>query len=257
MGFIPNTTPTPNWLYNGEMKKMNETELKVVLLVTRKTLGWFDPMTQERKQQDYISQSQFMEFTGQSNWAIAKAIQSSVESGWIIARDREGKLCDTSSKRRRRRVWYQLGGIFTDRISNEEISQDENLSNISKESKQHSSLNLSNIPHNTKETITKETIQKELAVPSTAGKINLLIDLFKDVNPSFRKLFRNTTQRQAVERLLKIYTYEQLEKIITILSQTNDKQYAPLIITPLPLEDKIGLLRAYIKRHQPNKIISI
>jgi len=62
MSFIPNTTPTPNWLYNGEMKKMNETELKVVLLVTRKTLGWFDPMTSERKQQDYISQFQYINF---------------------------------------------------------------------------------------------------------------------------------------------------------------------------------------------------
>ena len=129
MSFIPNTTPTPNWLYNGEMKKMNESELKVVLLVTRKTLGWFDPVTSERKTQDYISQSQFMEFTGQSNRAIATAIQVCVEHGWIIAKDRNGSPCETSEKRRRRKVWYQLGTVFTHKISSEESSLDVNLVN--------------------------------------------------------------------------------------------------------------------------------
>ena len=43
---IPNTTPTPNELYNGEMPKMTDTELRVVLVVTRATLGWeIDPET--------------------------------------------------------------------------------------------------------------------------------------------------------------------------------------------------------------------
>jgi len=117
MSFIPNTPPTPNWLYNGEMKKINESELKVVLLVTRKTLGWFDPTTRERKAQDYISQSKFMEFTGQSNRAIATAIQVCVEHGWIIAKDRNGNTCNTPEKRARRKVWYQLGMVFTNKIS--------------------------------------------------------------------------------------------------------------------------------------------
>ena len=50
MSFIPNTTPTPNWLYNGEMKKMTDTELRVVLIITRATLGWFDPIKKRRKE---------------------------------------------------------------------------------------------------------------------------------------------------------------------------------------------------------------
>jgi len=174
MAFQPNTTPTPNWLYNGEMRKMNETELKVVLLVTRKTLGWFNPTTCERKQQDYISQSQFMEFTGQSHTAIAQAIQKSVEKGWIIARDSEGNLCDTSEKRRRRKVWYQLGNIFIDKISKQQSGQDENLSNNLAKSKQHNASNLSNNLDNTKETITKEIITKRESVQ--IQEINEIID---------------------------------------------------------------------------------
>ena len=161
MSFIPNTTPTPNWLYNGEMRKMNETQLKVVLLVTRKTLGWFDPKTSERKSQDYISQKQFMEFTGKSHTAIAHAIQCSVKAGWIIARDKIGNLCDTPDKRRRRKVWYQLGSVFTNKLSKQDSCLDTNLSNKTHKSKQHNDTNLSNKVDNTKETITKETIQKK------------------------------------------------------------------------------------------------
>lgn len=172
MSFIPNTTPTPNWLLNGEMKKMNETELKVVLLVIRKTLGWYDPLTKGRREQDYISQSQFMEFTGKSNRAIATAIDSCVKTGWIIARDRNGVACDTPEKRRRRKVWYQLGAVFINKISSEESSQDDkdskNLVNILPKSSEHLDTNLVKKVHNTKETLTKETIQKEqLATPPT------------------------------------------------------------------------------------------
>ena len=133
---------------------MNETELKVVLLVTRKTLGWFDPTTHERKNQDYISQSQFIDFTGQSNRAIATAIQVCVKHGWIVARDKKGSLCDTSEKRRRRKVWYQLGNVFTSKISSEESSLD---GEKDKKSSEQNDINLVKKVHNTKETITKET----------------------------------------------------------------------------------------------------
>ena len=165
--FLPNTTPTPNWLFNGEMKKMNETELKIVMLITRKTLGWFDIMTGDRKEQDFISQSQFIGFTGQSHTAIAKAIQRSVEVGWIIARDKNGNLCDSPEKRKRRKIWYCLGSVFVEKASKQQSGLDdkevENLSNKVAESKQHFASNLSNKVDNTKETITKETITKEKA----------------------------------------------------------------------------------------------
>ena len=188
IGFTPNTTPTPNWLYNGEMKKMNETQLKVVLLITRKTLGWFDPKTEGRKEQDYISQSQFMEFTGKSHTAIAIAIQSSVKNGWIIARDKNGNLCETSEKRRRRKVWYQLGSIFTKKISKQQSGQDKNLSNKvakkSNKSKQHSCTHLSNKVDNTKETITKENTCENIF--SQEGYLSSLAGLKRDTKRHIR-----------------------------------------------------------------------
>lgn len=262
MGFIPNTTPTPNWLYNGEMRKMNETELKVVLLVTRKTLGWFDPMTNDRKVQDNISQKQFMEFTGKSNRAIATAIQDCVEHGWIIARDQGGELCDTPEKRARRKVWYQLGNIFTKKISGEETSQDENKSKSGEhfsKSGEHNDTNLVNIVHSTKETITKETKQKKVKAKQEVLPINAFIELFKDLNPSYEQIFKNKTQRQAVERLLKKYGEEKVENMVEAAKNCLGKPYAPTITTPLLLEQKLGNLMAYYQRENNNshKVIKI
>jgi len=80
---VPNTTPTPNELYNGEMKKMNDTELRVVLMVTRKTLGWIiDKNTGMRKTEDWISKKQLMETTGRFNKSIGLAIQKCINKGW-------------------------------------------------------------------------------------------------------------------------------------------------------------------------------
>ena len=161
MSFVPNTTPTPNWLYNGEMRKMTDTELRVVLLITRKTLGYVvDSTTKRRKEQDWISQKQFMEFTGRSHTAIASAIQNSINKGWVIARDKKGNLCDSPEKRQRRRIYYQLGNIFTNKLSRQNSGLDEISRQHSEKSRQHNDTNLGKIVDNTKEILTKENKQK-------------------------------------------------------------------------------------------------
>ncbi len=91
MTFIPNTTPTPNWLYNGEMKKMNDTELRVVLLVTRATLGWIEnETTGMRKQEDWISHTKLVEKSGRSSPSVSRAIINCIKNSWIETRDKEG-----------------------------------------------------------------------------------------------------------------------------------------------------------------------
>ena len=229
MAFIPNTTPTPNWLYNGEMKKMSETELKVVLLITRKTLGWFDPMTNERKNQDNISQKQFMEFTGKSHTAIAYSIQSSIQHGWIIAKDRNGNLCETSEKRRRRKVWYQLGSVFINKISNEENSLeskqesglDKNLSNFLTESKQESGLESKQESGQYKRKYTKETIQNSEFLKNSVKCSNPLghkncVENIESVIKGFKKRFTNyPKQINALHKIYKAgFTDEEIENCL-------------------------------------------
>jgi len=93
--------------------------------------------------------------------------------------------------------------------------------------------------------------KEEIATQSVAGKeINDLIDLFKEVNPSYERLFRNKTQRACLERMVKKHSKEKIEWVLNILPKTNQIKYAPTITTPLQLEDKLGLLLAFIQREK-------
>lgn len=164
MSFIPNTTPTPNWLYNGEMKKMSDTELRVVLIITRATLGWVEnKQTGQRKQEDWISQRLFMERSGKSNRSISTAIESCLKNKWIETYDSYGNKLDTPEMRSGKKVIYQLGNIFTNKLkTSEKTSQVRKTSEVISKSSEDSSQEPVKIVHSTKETI-KETREKENA----------------------------------------------------------------------------------------------
>jgi len=103
---------------------------------------------------------------------------------------------------------------------------------------------------------------KELATLSVAGKdIQLLIDKFKQVNPSYQKLFANKTQRAALERLVKQHGFDKIKWAIEVLPKTNRIKYAPTICTPLQLEEKLGNLIAFVQKERSEiaakKIIKI
>jgi hypothetical protein len=77
------------------------------------------------------------------------------------------------------------------------------------------------------------------------NEINFLIRLFKSVNPCYEDLFKNKTQRAALEKLLKEYSTEKIAGVIRILPITNKEKYAPTITTPLEFRNKLGLLFAF------------
>lgn len=254
---IPNTTPTPNELYNGEMRKMSDTELRVVLVVTRATLGWeLDHETGMRKKEDWISQKQLTQQTGKSNKAISTAIDSCVKKGWIEARDKEGNFLMTPEDRARKRIFYRLGRIFLSKIESAEVtSQDKKpqSSELAAKSGEVDDTNLVKKVHSTKESITKETIQNQ-AAPSAAGEkaslINELIEEFKSVNPSWRRLFGNKTQRACLQRLLDQHGAEKVRWLIQSLPASNKTAYAPTITTPFQLEERLGNLIAYWRKQK-------
>jgi len=101
-----------------------------------------------------------------------------------------------------------------------------------------------------------------IATSQVAGKeINLLIELFKTVNPSYEQLFKNISQRKALGRMLAKHGKEKIEWAIGILEQTNKIPFSPTITTPIALENKLGDLISFcnkekIKTNQ-NKIIKI
>ena len=74
---------TPNDLVDHWMPLLKEGEIRILLVVFRKTFGW-------QKQRDYISLSQFEKLTGMTRSAVSNSIKSLVEKG-IIRKETMGK----------------------------------------------------------------------------------------------------------------------------------------------------------------------
>lgn len=182
---IPNTTQIPNNLFNGEMLKMKDTELRITLIVARKTLGWIENLeTGMRKEEDWISHSQLTKLTGRSSRALSTAIENCIKYKWIEARNEQGEILDTKQKRVGKRIFYRLGKIFLDKIEtpeeSKEVGQTSEKSSIEKSSIEKSACYKRN-------RITKETVLQN--IPKGIGKtapsygnenINYLINLFKE-----------------------------------------------------------------------------
>lgn len=113
-------------------------------------------------------------------------------------------------------------------------------------------------PIKTKDIYKDKTI-KNMQDKSCGTEINLLLEEFKDVNPSYERLFKNKTQRSALDRLIKKYTAVKVKRMINALPATNDEKYAPTITTPLQLEQKLGQLVAFVKREnsEGSKVIKL
>ena len=169
---IPNTTPTPNELYNGEMTKMTDTELRVVLVVTRATLGWeIDHTTGMRKQEDWLSLAQIAAKTGRGHSSISIAIERAIQQKWIEARSKEGEVLDTPDKRAGKKIYYRLGRIFLDKIATyPESGKDEATYPHFGKTYPESGSQPIQILDATKETLTKETIQKRNEVLDRMGQ---------------------------------------------------------------------------------------
>ena len=119
---------------------------------------------------------------------------------------------------------------------------------------------LTTSPVHSKETHKKETHSKD-SNASVATKepdlINPLIDKFKIINPSYKRLFANKTQRSAIERLIKEHGVDKVSAMIDFLPQIRDKRYAPVITTPLELENKLAQLINYQLKEIKNPLIGI
>lgn len=108
-------------------------------------------------------------------------------------------------------------------------------------------------------TSTKKNQEEEyknnvLAKPCFAGKeINNLIGLFNKLNPSYEQLFKNKSQRAAMERLIKKFGLDKVRRIIEFAEKTSGKQYAPTITTPIQLEAKLGDLIIFFNKEKNNE----
>lgn len=103
------TTPFPNAVLQL-VSSLKEAELRTLIVVVGKTLGWKDPHTKTgRKEVDYIASSQFEKDGGVGRRALGLATQSLIAKGYIIALDSRGTVLDTPAKRKgKTRIYYRL-----------------------------------------------------------------------------------------------------------------------------------------------------
>jgi len=101
MLYHKNTTQTPNSLFDNHLKKLSYSELKVLLVIIRQTIGFIHPKDRaRRKDRDWISQSFFIKRTGLSGRSVSSAIASLISKGLIIVTNSNGRILHQIKERR-------------------------------------------------------------------------------------------------------------------------------------------------------------
>ncbi len=89
-----------NILFDKYPPDLTETELKLLLIITRQKYGWTDKRTGKRKARDRISHGQFSQKTGISKKAITTAFKNLLEKGLFSRTNHFGNFVSTVEARR-------------------------------------------------------------------------------------------------------------------------------------------------------------
>ena len=108
MASFPNhSSPFPNALLDTVMPTLKDTEWRLLCVLVRQTLGFYDPKTCQRREVVWLSHTQLKARTGRSSEAISNAIEALVERHLIVVTTLEGTVLQTPEERRR-----CAGGLF-------------------------------------------------------------------------------------------------------------------------------------------------
>lgn len=103
------STALPNALFDALLPTLGDTELRVLLVVARSTLGWKDGSG--RKTRDWLSHAQLQKRTGRSGAPVSRAVDSLVKRGLLEIEDESGRPQHSARQRRalRSRLFFRLG----------------------------------------------------------------------------------------------------------------------------------------------------
>lgn len=231
-------------------------ELRQILdAIIRKTYGW-------HKKEDFISNSQIMKMTGLLKGNVSRGLSKLITHKLVIKTDNKLQLNKNyeewisfkklSKPITKRKLSNKITGVI--KVDNDVIKTDTKVI----KSEGHK-INY------TKQTITKQNTTKLNINPNgfierglaesppeslhteTTGT-NYLIGLFKEVNPSYKRLYPQKGQREALERMVAEHGKDKVEQVIKSLSLVINKPYAPIITTPYELEKKLGALIAFLQK---------
>lgn len=203
---------------------LNGSEFRICIFVLRKTWGW-------KKKDDSISISQIEEGTGLSRKMAVETLNKLVTKRLLV---KTKKYVNTLQFNKNHEEWV---------VTNRTLGSYESVTRVVTKTEPKLVTN----PKPTKEK--KETITKETIPNGIDGtKINTFIGLFKNINPSFERLYAQKGQRDAMSRLVSRYGEQKVENMLRELPSILQKPYAPIITTPYQLEQKLGALLIFIKK---------
>jgi DNA-binding transcriptional ArsR family regulator len=151
------TTPVPNVLIDQHLKALNLSELKVLMVVIRKTLGWKAGVN-GRKERDWISSGQLSQITGLSKRAITGAISTLLDKNLIRVTGSDYRVFNAPSDRRgQTRLYFELSGNLV--VDNE--CRNRKMEGINESTSANFAVDIGNKVHELaqKMLITKETVQ--------------------------------------------------------------------------------------------------
>jgi len=100
-------------------------------------------------------------------------------------------------------------------------------------------------------------LQSEIAEDKQPNQINQLIEKFKPINPSFKRLYPNKSQRSALDRMIKEHGFDKLSGLLDVLPEIVTQKYAPTVTTPITLENKLGDLMLFINKNKKIGVIKV
>jgi len=122
MNYYRNTTMVSNELLDCHLKIINECELKVLLTIIRRTVGYADKRNpNKRVERAWISQKLFMLCTGNSGRCVSSAIDTLVRKNLIVVTDAKGRVLPSPKSRRGTLKLYYASRLRLD--SNNKINK--------------------------------------------------------------------------------------------------------------------------------------
>jgi len=148
MKYYYKTTQTPNSLFDIHLKTLLSSELKVLLVIIRKTIGIADVNNKgNRLERAWISQKLFHICTNLSGRAISTAINSLIQKDLIIVTNQSGQFLKNKNARRGASRLYYSSNSLLERKDNKNIASDITCNNPV------------NKVHTIKQTITKQSCE--------------------------------------------------------------------------------------------------
>lgn len=208
--------------------RINGEARQVLDYIIRKTYGF-------NKKEDAISLSQFCNGTGLKKQTVIKGLSKLrllnliTQKGYAVA----NKYCFNKDFD----TWKPLP---------KKVTQPKKVTSLTQKGYNR------NPKRDIQYTVTKDTLTKDISEASPRNEINLLINLFEPINPTSYNLYKNKTQRQAIENLVKRFGFEKVQNMISALPDIINKPYAPVITTPVQLEANLGKLVAFVNKGKTN-----